>query len=98
MEGELEPTLFGLDETGPIDAARVLLDELLLRPTDHVTRRAQAWVAGGVLRVLDQEGESLELTDAEGQLLEVLESIPPGGRSSLVEREDGVFEMSYSHP
>lgn len=105
LRGEIDPELSRLGETGPVDAARAVADELTSGASGRTSvaerRRtipeAAQWVAAGLVRLIQHWPHIGDEGPAFVRLRERLMRVPPGGSAHVAITPDGMFEFSYRH-
>lgn len=96
LRGELDPNVAALAGTGPLDSLRAIADDLTLDVDDPLVREAQAWVAAGIVRLIQQWPHVGDEGPAAVRLTEMLERVPRGGESTITIRPDGTHVIEYS--
>lgn len=97
LSGELDLTLIHLGMAGPIDALRAVADELTAAQDDAFVRAAQGWVAGGLVRLVQQWPHAGDAGPAYPRLADILEHIPAGGEARITVRPGGRLSVEYGH-
>jgi hypothetical protein len=95
LSGELDPQRAGLGATGPLDALRVLLIELLDEPGVQTVRSGHVWIAAGLLRLVERWPHVEPQAVADGLLAEALEHVPDKGDARLGIDRRGVYQFEY---
>jgi hypothetical protein len=95
LRGQLDPTSSALGATGPVDSLRAILDDLASYRGPRPAMQAHAWVAAGLVRMIERWPHVGELASAYPHLADVLEQVPGGGESSLRADRQGVFWFEY---
>jgi hypothetical protein len=98
LKGELDPRLIRLAEAGPVDTLRTVADELTTPGLDAFTRDAQAWIAAGMVRLLQQWPHVGDEGPAVTRLAGMLERVPAGGTTQLTVGADGRYQLEYRYP
>jgi len=96
LHGELDPVLAGLEGTGPIDALRVIADELTETDSDTLVREAHGWIAAGLVRLVQRWPHLGDAGPAFPRLTDMLEHVPAGGEASITVDREGTFLLHYS--
>lgn len=97
LRGVFDPTLWRLDEAGPLDALRVVADELTQRREGRAVPEAQEWVAAGLVRTVQQWPHLGDAGPAFVRLTELLGRVRAGGTATLGIRPDGTYAVEYTH-
>jgi hypothetical protein len=95
LRGEIDPTLLRLGDVGPVDAVRAVADQLTSIEEDAFARRTRAWVAAGLVRLLQQWPQVNDPGPALSRVTEALERIPLGGAARLAVDDRGAFVLEY---
>jgi len=98
LRGELDPQLAGCAEAGPVDALRVVVDELTTVGPDAFTRQTHAWVTAGIARMLERWPHAGGQEPVGPALVEPLGRIPAGGEAQISVRRDGTYAFQYIFP
>ncbi len=96
LTGELDPRLFETAGTGPIDALRLVADELTTNGEDNFVRTTQGWVAAGLVRLIQQWPHVGDEGPAAARLADELESVPAGGEAAIRVDARGVYVVEYA--
>lgn len=96
LVGELDPTLIAVSGAGPIDALRAVADELTTTDSDQFARDAQAWVAAGLVRLVQHWPHVGDEGPAITRLTETLERVPSGGEARITISPRGVYLVEYT--
>lgn len=96
LVGELDPTLAALGGAGPVDTLRAVADELTLTEADQFAQETQAWVAAGLVRLIQRWPHIGDEGPAYTRLTETLERVPGGGAAKLTIDPRGVYILEYS--
>jgi hypothetical protein len=95
LEGELEPELYGAQATGPLDTLRAIAGELTDYRGEKLALDAHAWVAAGLVRLI-QRWPRVESTGVSSQRLsELFELVPGGGAARIEVNEQGIYRFEY---
>ncbi len=94
--GEVDPELAGVEAAGPIDALRAIADELTGPEGDTVARQTQAWVAAGLVRMVQHWPHVGDEGPAFPRLADTLERVAGGGVTQITVNERGVYMLEYT--
>jgi hypothetical protein len=98
LRGELDPKGSGLDATGPLDALRAIASDLTGYRGAKPALEAHAWVAAGLVRLLERWPRvGSEAAQFPG-LSEALDRIPGGGRAEIRVDNRGLYSFEYCQP
>lgn len=97
LRGEIDVRLARMRGAGPIDALRAIAGDLTGYRGERVAMDAHAWVAAGIVRVLQRWPNVSDVGVDPGQLAELLERVPAGGRTDYTVDERGVLIFEYRH-
>lgn len=97
LSGEIDPELANFRATGPIDTLRAIADDLTAGELDNFTREAHAWVAAGLVRLVQRWPHLGDEGPAFPRLSEMLEHIPGGGQARIVVNPAGHYIFDYQH-
>ena len=97
LRGEIDPELAHVSGSGPIDTLRVIADELTSLGGDKFARDAHAWVAAGIVRLLQRWPHPGDEGPAFPRLTDALEHVPGGGQARISVNEHGVYLVEYTH-
>jgi hypothetical protein len=96
LQGELDPQLLKLSAAGPIDILRAIADDLTTSGEDTFVREAHAWVAGGLVRLMQRWPHVGDEGPALTRLTETLERVPAGGAARIAVDPRGVYSIEYT--
>jgi len=96
LHGELDPDLTALRNAGPLDTLRVIADELTDSGDEQRVRDAHAWIAAGLVRLVQQWPHATDPGPAAPRITETLARIPAGGTADLSTAPDGKLTVSYT--
>jgi hypothetical protein len=96
LVGELDPAMLRLSSTGPIDALRAVADELTATEADAFARQTQAWVAAGLVRLVQHWPHVGDEGPAFTRLTSVLERVLGGGLARITVDPRGVYLLEYT--
>ena len=95
LRGELDPKLYDVSGTGPIDAFRLIAAELANYRGEKLARDAHAWVAAGIIRLLQRWPKLRDSGVRSDRLDLALERVRGGGGGAITVDEAGVYRISY---
>ena len=95
LRGELDPRLAGLSATGPIDTLRAISDDLIGYQGEKVAMDAHAWVASGLIRLMQRWPHVSDVGLRTEDVAETLELVPSGGTARISVNEAGIYEFEY---
>ncbi|MEW6252052.1 MAG: hypothetical protein AB1716_15540 [Planctomycetota bacterium] len=96
LHAELDPRLLDTAGAGAVDTLRVVADELTSSGDDTFTRTAHAWVAAGIIRILQQWPHSGDEGPAVTRVADALERVPAGGAARIGVDVRGVYVIEYT--
>ncbi len=96
LRGEIDPTLAAVGAAGPIDALRAIADELTSPDGDTVSRQTRAWVAAGLVRLMQRWPHVGDEGPAFTRLTEMLERVAGGGVGRIAVDERGAYVLDYT--
>lgn len=96
LVGELDPMLVELQGAGPIDALRAVADELTATESDQFARDTQAWIAAGLVRLVQHWPHVGDEGPALTRLTGTLERVPAGGAARISVDPRGVYLLEYA--
>jgi hypothetical protein len=97
LRGELDPALIRMAGAGPVDTLRAVADELTAADMDAFTRDAHAWVAAGLVRLVQHWPHVGDEGPAVTRLAGMLDRVPAGGTAQIVVGVDGRYSIAYVH-
>jgi len=95
LRGQLDPASSALGATGPVDSLRAILDDLASYRGPRSVMQAHAWVAAGLVRMIERWPHVGELASAYPHLTDILEQVSGGGESRLRVDRQGVYWFEY---
>jgi hypothetical protein len=95
LQGELDPRLAELQATGPIDTLRVIATDLAEYQGEKLAMEAHAWVAGGLVRLIQCWPHVNEVGIAAARLTELFELVPGGGAARIAVDPAGIYQFEY---
>lgn len=95
LRGELDPKLADVASTGALDALRALLQQLQDYRGEKTAVEAHAWVAAGLVRLLQRWPNLSDQVQPAAGLSATLERVPAGGRAWLAVDERGAYLFEY---
>ncbi len=95
LRGEIDPRMLEMGSTGPVDVLRAVADELTRSEGEKLVRETHAWIAAGIVRLLQTQPHEGDEGPAGERLAEWLERVPPGGRGELSTDAQGVCRFTY---
>ena len=96
LRGEVDPALAELSAAGPIDALRAIGDELTSTEGDTAARQTRAWVAAGLVRMVQHWPHVGDEGPAFTRLTDTLERVAGGGVTRITVNARGVYELEYT--
>ncbi|MGE0479060.1 MAG: hypothetical protein AB7Q17_01190 [Phycisphaerae bacterium] len=96
LRGEFDPELAALGKTGPTDALRAIADDLASYRGERQAMDAYAWVAAGLVRLLQRWPNVDPAAMVYPNLADTLDRVPAGGVATMRIRADGRFEFEYT--
>jgi len=95
LVGELDPELYGVAGSGPLDTLRAIAAELTDYRGEKLAQDAHAWVAAGLVRLM-QRWPGVRDTGVSSQRLDELLDLVPGGGTARLEIDDrGIYHLEY---
>ncbi len=95
LEGELDPELYGVPSAGPLDTLRAIAADLTDYRGERLALDAHAWVAAGLVRLMQRWPGVEEVGVASQRLSELFELVPGGGVARIEVDEQGVYRLEY---
>lgn len=95
LRGELDPELIGLSATGPIDTLRAIADDLLTYRGEKLAMDAHAWIAAGLVRLMQRWPHVSDPGLRSDGLTEMLDRVPGAGMARISIDESGVYHLEY---
>lgn len=94
--GEVDAELYGVQQTSPIDVARMIAGELAQVEGERLVREAHGWVAAGLLRWLEGWPGLRDFAVPEDARDRLLELAPAGGTLALERTGGGRLRFAYA--
>ena len=98
LRGEIDPTLTDLQAVGPIDMLRAIIGDLTGYRGVQTAQQAHAWVAAGLVRLLERWPHIGPGSELYPQLTDTLERLPGGGTARIEVDQRGVYCLEYRQP
>jgi hypothetical protein len=95
LVGELDPELYDVEGTGPLDSLRAIASELTDYRGEKLALEAHAWVAAGLVRFLQRWPPVADMGVTSQRLSELFERVPGGGGAHLEVDEHGIYHFEY---
>lgn len=95
LEGELDPELYGVQSTGPLDTLRAIAGELTDYRGEKLALDAHAWVAAGLVRLIQRWPGVRDVGVSSQRLSELFERVPGGGVARIEVDENGIYRLEY---
>jgi len=95
LEGELDPELYGVQSTGPLDTLRAIAADLTDYRGEKLALDAHAWVAAGLLRLMQRWPGVEDVGVSSQRLSELFELVPGGGAARIEVDTQGVYRLEY---
>lgn len=96
LTGEMDPILLRLPNVGPVDMLRIIADDLTRPEEDAFVRDAQAWIAVGIVRLLQQWPQVHDVGPGVARLADALQRVPGGGVAQIRATPAGVLQIEYA--
>lgn len=98
LTAEVDPQLFRTQATSPFDVLRLIALDLAEYRGEKLATDAHAWIAIGVVRMLQRFPHVEPLHLDSPRVDELSDRVPAGGRAELSVGADGVLRFQYSAP
>ncbi len=98
LSGEVDPQLFHTQATSPFDVLRLIALDLAEYRGEKLATDAHAWVAIGLVRMLQRFPHVEPLHLDSPRIDELSERAPAGGRAEISVGSDGVLRFQYAAP
>ena len=95
LQGEIDPALADLQSTGPLDALRVVLQQLESYRGEKAATDAHEWLAAGLVRLLERWPHMSDRLGPIQRRSSRLEQVPSGGTASISVDRRGVYRFEY---
>ncbi len=95
LRGELDLRMANLEAVGAIDALRALIDDMTAYQGEKRARDAYAWVAAGLVRIMQRWPGTGDASAATAKLTEALENVPGGGAAQIGVDPRGLQHFDY---
>jgi hypothetical protein len=95
LEGELDPELYGVQSTGPLDTLRAIAADLTDYRGEKLALDAHAWVAAGLVRLMQRWPGVEDVGVSSQRLSELFELVPGGGVARIAVDERGIYRLEY---
>jgi hypothetical protein len=95
LVGELDPELYGVAGSGPLDSLRALAANLTDYRGEKLALDAHAWVAAGLVRLMQRWPNVRDVGISSQRLDQLLERVPGGGTARLEVDTDGIYHLLY---
>jgi hypothetical protein len=95
LQGELDPELYGVEASGPLDTLRALAVELTDYQGERLALDAHAWAAAGLVRLIQRWPGVADAGVSSQRLEELFEQVPGGGTARLEVDERGIYRLEY---
>jgi len=95
LRGELDPKAAGLEATGPLDTLRAVADDLAAYRGAQAAMETHAFVAAGLVRLLERWPTGTTTVPHAAPLADMLERVPGGGVARLNVDPAGTYTLEY---
>jgi hypothetical protein len=95
LQGELDPQLAELQATAPLDTLRAIAVDLAEYQGERLAMEAHAWVAGGLVRLIQCWPHVNDIGIAAVRLTELFELVPGGGEARIAVNPAGIYQFEY---
>lgn len=95
LQGELDPELYEVQATGALDALRAIASELTDYRGEKLACDAHAWVAAGLVRLIQRWPQVQDVGVSSQRLRELLERVPGGGDARIEIDQRGTYRFEY---
>lgn len=95
LRGEIDPRLAELQSSGPVDTLRVMVADLVAYQGERLATDAHAWVAAGLVRLMQAWPNTSDVGVDTRRLAGVLERVPGGGTAQIAVDSNGVYRFEY---
>lgn len=95
LRGELDPHLYDLHAAGPIDTLRAIAGDLSNYQGEKLASDAYAWVAAGLVRLMQGWPNVTDVGVETPRLTDLLERVAGGGEARIAVDVRGVYRFEY---
>ena len=95
LVGELDPELYGVAGSGPLDTLRAIAAELTDYQGEKLALDAHAWVAAGLIRLMQRWPEVRDVGVSSQRLDGLFDRVPGGGTARLEIDDRGIYHLEY---
>jgi hypothetical protein len=95
LRGELDPRLYDLQAAGPIDTLRAIAGDLSNYQGEKLAGDAYAWVAAGLVRLMQGWPNVTDVGVETHKLADLLERVAGGGEARIAVDVGGVYRFEY---
>ena len=95
LVGELNPELYGVAGSGPLDTLRAIAGELTVYRGEKLALDAHAWVAAGLVRLVQRWPGVNDVGVSSQRLSELVERVPGGGTARIEIDDRGIYHLEY---
>ncbi|MBW7906938.1 MAG: hypothetical protein LC135_07415 [Phycisphaerae bacterium] len=95
LRGEIDPRLAELQSSGPVDTLRVIVADLVAYQGERLATDAHAWVAAGLVRLMQAWPNTSDVGVDTRKLAAALERVPGGGTAQIAVDSNGVYRFEY---
>jgi hypothetical protein len=95
LTGELDPQLYGVAGSGPLDSLRAIVADLTDYRGEKLALEAHAWVAAGLVRLMQRWPNVRDVGASSQQLAEILDRVPGGGTARIEVDTQGIYHLEY---
>jgi hypothetical protein len=95
LRGELDPQLYDLHAAGPIDTLRAIAGDLSNYQGEKLASDAYAWVAAGLVRLMQRWPKVTDVGVETHKLTELFERVAGGGEARITVDVRGVYRFEY---
>lgn len=96
LTAEIDPKLADFAGAGPVDALRAVYNQLVAFRGEKLAADAHAWVACGLLRILQRWPHGREPYAEPSQLGSIVSRVAGGGAAVISVGSDGRYRITYS--
>jgi hypothetical protein len=95
LQGQIDPELYDVAETGPFDTLRALAAELADYRGESLAIDAHAWVVAGLTRLMQRWPGVSEPAVLSDRTSDLYEQVAGGGQSHVWIDRDGIYHFEY---